>query len=72
MTKLEEILSLTRNKHLSYMKKGDGVNNLDSVVREENMNQKLLFTTVTYTNTSEEELNHNDLHGHTDCSFEAG
>lgn len=44
--------------HLSYMKKGDGVNNLDSVVREENMNQKLLFTTVTYTNTSEEELNH--------------
>ena len=35
--------------HLSYMKKGDGVNNLDSVVREENMNQKLLFTTVTYT-----------------------
>lgn len=44
--------------HLSYMKKGDGVNNLDSVVREENMNQKLLLTTVTYTNTSEEELNH--------------
>lgn len=40
------------------MKKGDGVNNLDSVVREENMNQKLLLTTVTYTNTSEEELNH--------------
>ena len=44
--------------HLSYMKKGDGVNNLDSVVREENVDQKLLFATVTYTNTSEEELNH--------------
>ena len=44
--------------HLSYIKKGDGVNNLDSVVREENMDQKLLFLTVTYTNTSEEELNH--------------
>ena len=44
--------------HLSYIKKGDGVNNLDSVVREENMDQKLLFVTVTYTNTSEEELNH--------------
>ena len=44
--------------HLSYMKKGDGVNNLDSVVREENVDQKLLFLTVTYTNTSEEELNH--------------
>ena len=44
--------------HLSYMKKGDGVNNLDSVVREENMDQKLLFLTVTYTNISEEELNH--------------
>ena len=44
--------------HLSYIKKGDGVNNLDSVVREENMDQKLLFLTVTYTNISEEELNH--------------
>ena len=44
--------------HLSYMKKGDGVNNLDSVVREENVDQKLLFLTVTYTNISEEELNH--------------
>lgn len=44
--------------HLSYIKKGDGVNNLDSVIREENMDQKLLFLTVTYTNTSEEELNH--------------
>ena len=44
--------------HLSYIKKGDGVNNLNSVVREENMDQKLLFLTVTYTNTSEEELNH--------------
>ncbi len=44
--------------HLSYIKKGDGVNNLDSVVREENMDQKLLFLTVTYTNTSGEELNH--------------
>ena len=44
--------------HLSYIKKGDGVNNLDSVVREENMDQKLLFVTVTYTNTSEGELNH--------------
>ena len=44
--------------NLSYIKKGDGVNNLDSVVREENMDQKLLFLTVTYTNTSEEELNH--------------
>ena len=40
------------------MKKGDGVNNLDSVIREENVDQKLLFLTVTYTNTSEEELNH--------------
>ncbi len=38
--------------------KGDGVNNLDSVMREENVDQKLLFLTVTYTNTSEEELNH--------------
>lgn len=44
--------------HLSYMKKGDGVNNLDSVIREENVDQKLLFLTVTYTNISEEELNH--------------
>jgi len=48
---------LVQNR-LSYIKKGDGVNNLDSVVREENMDQKLLFLTVTYTNISEEELNH--------------
>ena len=56
-TAVDENGKLVQN-HLSYMKKGDGVNNLDSVVREENVDQKLLFLTVTYTNTSEEELNH--------------
>ena len=56
-TAVDENGKLVQN-HLSYMKKGDGVDNLDSVVREENMDQKLLFLTVTYTNTSEEELNH--------------
>ena len=56
-TAVDENGKLVQN-HLSYMKKGDGVDNLDSVVREENVDQKLLFLTVTYTNTSEEELNH--------------
>lgn len=43
---------------LSYIKSGDGVNSLDEVVKTEDVKQKLLYVTVTYTNHSDEEINH--------------
>lgn len=54
---LSENGKLVQN-HLSYIKEGDGVESLDKVVKEENVNQKLVYATVTYTNTSEQEINH--------------
>lgn len=44
--------------HLSFVKSGDGVETIDQVVKEETVNQKLVYVTVTYTNTSSEEINH--------------
>ena len=43
---------------LSYIKKGDGINTLDKVVKTEMQNQKLVMTTTTYTNTGDAELRH--------------
>ena len=43
---------------LSYIKKGDGINTLDKVVKTEMQNQKLVLTTATYTNTGDAELRH--------------
>lgn len=44
--------------HLSYLKSGDGVENLDQVVNETSVNQKLVYATVTYTNDTDTEMNH--------------
>ena len=43
---------------LSYIKKGDGINTLDKVVKTEKQNQKLVLVTTTYTNTGDTELRH--------------
>ncbi|MGI6094626.1 MAG: DUF4367 domain-containing protein [Lachnospiraceae bacterium] len=44
--------------NLSYVKSGDGVETLDQVVKEESVNQKLVYAKVTYTNDTDEEINH--------------
>lgn len=46
---------------LSYIKKGDGVNTLDEVVGIEEVSQKLVLVTTTYTNNGDQEL-HNVLY----------
>ncbi len=43
---------------LSYIKKGDGKDTLDQVVKKENVNQKLVVVDVTYTNTGKEDWKH--------------
>ena len=40
------------------MKAGDGINSLDEIVKSEAVNQKLVYATVTYTNDSDEEIDH--------------
>lgn len=49
--------------HLSYIKRGDGVETLDQVVKTETLNQKLLFVTVTYKNPTETPVYHMLYHG---------
>ena len=46
------------SNHLSYIKSGDGVESLDNVVDEKDVNQKLVYVTVTYRNTTDKQLNH--------------
>lgn len=46
------------NNNLSYIKAGDGVSTLDQIVKTESVKQKLVYTTVTYTNETDSELNH--------------
>ena len=48
---------LEQNK-LSYIKKGDGINTLDEVVKTELQDQKFVLVTATYTNKSDAELCH--------------
>ena len=43
---------------LSYVKSGDGINSVDEIVKTENVKQKLIYATVTYTNRSDEEITH--------------
>lgn len=43
---------------ISFIRSGDGVNTLDEVVRTETEKQKLVYATVTYTNKSDQEINH--------------
>ena len=42
--------------HLSYIRMGDGIESLDEVVGEKKVSQKLIYTTVTYTNASDKEV----------------
>lgn len=44
--------------NLSYVKSGDGVDTLDQVVDKKSVDQKLVYATVTYTNTTDAEINH--------------
>ena len=46
------------DNQLSYIKKGDGINSVDRVVKTKNVKQKLVVATVTYTNTSKKDLEH--------------
>ncbi len=46
------------NNTLSYIKSGDGIDSLDEVVKTEEVKQKLVYATVTYTNNSDEDINH--------------
>lgn len=46
------------NNTLSYIKFGDGVDTVDEIVKTESVKQKLVYVTVTYTNKSDEEINH--------------
>ena len=43
---------------LNYVKNGDGIDSLDEVVMSEDVKQKLVYVTVTYTNDSDEEIDH--------------
>ena len=56
-TAVDEDGKLVKNT-LSYVKSGDGVNTLDEVVDIQEVSQKLVYATVTYTNPSDEEIDH--------------
>ena len=43
---------------ISYIREGDGVNSLDEIVKTKTEQQKLVYATVTYTNTSDQEADH--------------
>lgn len=49
---------MLRDNHLSYIKKGDGINELSRVVKEEDVKQKFVTANVTYTNRSDMTLMH--------------
>ena len=46
------------NNTLSYIKFGNGIDSVDEIVKTESVKQKLVYATVTYTNKSDEEINH--------------
>ena len=45
-----------KDNEASYVKRGDGVNTLDEVVRTENFPAKLVYATLTFTNQGEQDL----------------
>ena len=47
-----------KDNTLSYIKSGDGVDSVDEIVKTENVKQKLVYATITYTNRSDEEITH--------------
>ncbi|MDO4523544.1 MAG: hypothetical protein Q4B57_10450 [Eubacteriales bacterium] len=48
---------LVDNK-ISYIKSGNGTNSLDEVIKTEDTKQKLVYVTATYTNNTDEEIDH--------------
>ena len=46
------------NNTQSYIKSGNGIDSVDEIVKTESVKQKLVYATVTYTNKSDEEINH--------------
>lgn len=46
------------NNTLFYIKSGDGIDTVDEIVKTESVKQKLVYATVTYTNKSDEDINH--------------
>lgn len=46
------------NNTLSYIKSGDGIDSVDEVIKTESVKQKLVYVTITYTNKTDEEINH--------------
>ena len=53
----EKMENLKENT-ISYIREGDGVDSLDEVVKTKTEQQKLVYATVTYTNTSDQEADH--------------
>lgn len=47
-----------KDNTLSYIKSGDGVDSVDEIVKTEDVKQKLVYATVTYTNRSDKEITH--------------
>lgn len=47
-----------RTNTLNYVKAGDGIDSLDEIVMSEEVKQKLVYATVTYTNDSDVEIDH--------------
>ena len=47
-----------KDNTLSYVKSGDGVDSVDEIVKTEDVKQKLVYATVTYTNRSDKEITH--------------
>lgn len=47
-----------KDNTLSYVKSGDGVDSVDEIVKTEDVKQKLVYATVTYTNRSDKEIAH--------------
>lgn len=46
------------NNTLSYIKSGNGIDSVDEIVKTKSVKQKLVYATVTYTNKSDEEIEH--------------
>lgn len=46
------------NNTRSFIKSGNGIDTVDEIVKTESIKQKLIFTTLTYTNETDKDINH--------------
>lgn len=46
------------NNTRAFIKSGNGIDTVDEIVKTESIKQKLVFTTLTYTNETDEDINH--------------